>query len=100
MNDKPKTGEQPGAVQEQQEKALDHALLSLQKYGVAREIQASGAAARFQACDVTELSQLEDCVAAAVSEFGGLDIMMNNAVWSAGGLPGLLWRTLIVDLRH
>ncbi len=52
---------------------------------LAQEIAKAGGRARFIACDVGELSQLEDCVAATVREFGGLDIMMNNAVWSSGG---------------
>ena len=48
-------------------------------------IASAGGAARFQRCDVAELAQLEECVAVAVRELGGLDIMMNNAVWSTGG---------------
>lgn len=45
----------------------------------------AGAAARFVHCDVGELSQVEAAVAFAVAEFGGLDIMHNNALWSGGG---------------
>ena len=49
------------------------------------EIGRTGASARFQHCDVGELSHLEDCVATATREMGGLDYVMNNAVWSTGG---------------
>lgn len=50
-----------------------------------RSIEVDGGTARFRHCDVAELAQLEGCVAFAVGELGGLDIMMNNAVWSTGG---------------
>ncbi|MBW2244206.1 MAG: SDR family oxidoreductase [Deltaproteobacteria bacterium] len=52
---------------------------------VAREIKAAGGRAQFLSCDVGELAQIEACVAATVREFGGLDIMMNNAIWTSGG---------------
>jgi meso-butanediol dehydrogenase/(S,S)-butanediol dehydrogenase/diacetyl reductase len=52
---------------------------------VAREIRDAGGDARFRHCDVGELAELEGCVAYAVRELGGLDYMMNNAVWSTGG---------------
>jgi meso-butanediol dehydrogenase/(S,S)-butanediol dehydrogenase/diacetyl reductase len=52
---------------------------------LARELAADGRRARFRHCDVGELAALEDCVAFAVRELGGLDFMMNNAVWSTGG---------------
>lgn len=52
---------------------------------LASEIRAAGGSARFRHCDVGELAELEACVAFAVSELGGLDFMMNNAVWSTGG---------------
>jgi meso-butanediol dehydrogenase/(S,S)-butanediol dehydrogenase/diacetyl reductase len=52
---------------------------------IADELVARGASAAFQACDVGELSQLERTVAFARSEFGGLDVIHNNAVWSSGG---------------
>ena len=52
---------------------------------VVREIASSGGRASFRRCDVGELAQLEVCVGHAVAEFGGLDFMMNNAVWSTGG---------------
>lgn len=38
-----------------------------------------GGAARFQRCDVTRGSDIEGAVAAAVSSFGRLDVMVNNA---------------------
>jgi meso-butanediol dehydrogenase/(S,S)-butanediol dehydrogenase/diacetyl reductase len=49
------------------------------------EISRSGGTARFCRCDVGELANLESAVAYATAEFGGLDIMMNNAVYSGGG---------------
>ena len=52
---------------------------------VAREIRDAGGTARFRHCDVGELAELEGCVDFAVRELGGLDFMMNNAVWSTGG---------------
>ncbi len=52
---------------------------------VAKELAEQGAKALFQPCDVGELAQLEACVAATVREYGGLDLVMNNAVWSSGG---------------
>lgn len=44
-----------------------------------------GDAARFVPCDVGDLAQVEAAIAFAVSEFGGLDIVHNNALWSGGG---------------
>jgi NAD(P)-dependent dehydrogenase (short-subunit alcohol dehydrogenase family) len=46
---------------------------------------AADAGGVFQHCDVGSLSDLEAAVAAAVSRFGGLDVLSQNAVWSAGG---------------
>jgi len=44
-----------------------------------------GGAACFFHCDVGELAQVEATVTFAVAEFGGLDIIHNNALWSGGG---------------
>jgi NAD(P)-dependent dehydrogenase (short-subunit alcohol dehydrogenase family) len=52
---------------------------------VAREIVARGGAALHQHCDVSELAQVEAAVSRARAEFGGLDVMFNNAAWSGGG---------------
>jgi meso-butanediol dehydrogenase/(S,S)-butanediol dehydrogenase/diacetyl reductase len=52
---------------------------------LARELAAGGARAHHRHCDVGELAALEDCVAFATRELGGLDFMMNNAVWTTGG---------------
>jgi len=49
------------------------------------EIQANGAQALFVRCDVAELAQVETAVQQAVKNFGGLDIIHNNAAWSSGG---------------
>ncbi len=50
-----------------------------------RELNGQGATAHHLHCDVGELADLEACVAFAQGECGGLDIMMNNAFWAAGG---------------
>ena len=50
-----------------------------------KEVVEAGGRALFQHCDVAELAQVEAVVATAVKEFGGLDIMHNNAAWSGGG---------------
>ena len=52
---------------------------------VTKRLGEQGAKAHFEHCDVGELEQLEACVAFAQSECGGLDFMMNNALWSSGG---------------
>jgi meso-butanediol dehydrogenase/(S,S)-butanediol dehydrogenase/diacetyl reductase len=52
---------------------------------LSREISRAGGTARHAHCDVGELAHLESVVAYAAAEFGGLDIMMNNAVYSGGG---------------
>jgi len=49
------------------------------------EIQENGARALFVRCDVAELAQVEAAVQKAVENFGGLDIIHNNAAWSSGG---------------
>jgi meso-butanediol dehydrogenase/(S,S)-butanediol dehydrogenase/diacetyl reductase len=52
---------------------------------VVQEIERAGGTARYRRCDVGELANLEAVVDFAVREFGGLDVMMNNAVYSGGG---------------
>jgi meso-butanediol dehydrogenase/(S,S)-butanediol dehydrogenase/diacetyl reductase len=49
------------------------------------EIQAAGGRAAFVHCDVSDLSQVQAAVDFAGREFGGLDVMHNNAAWSGGG---------------
>jgi NAD(P)-dependent dehydrogenase (short-subunit alcohol dehydrogenase family) len=51
-----------------------------------------GSAARFVAADVTDLSQVAALVDTAVGEFGGLDIMVNNA-----GVSGTMHRRFLED---
>ncbi|NRP20143.1 putative oxidoreductase [Ensifer adhaerens] len=46
---------------------------------LAGEIRAAGGTASFQALDVTDLSDMQAFVAHAVSEFGRLDVIVNNA---------------------
>jgi meso-butanediol dehydrogenase/(S,S)-butanediol dehydrogenase/diacetyl reductase len=52
---------------------------------LAKEIEQAGGRARHRHCDVGNLAELEASVAFACRELGGLDIMMNNAVYSGGG---------------
>jgi 3-oxoacyl-[acyl-carrier protein] reductase len=47
---------------------------------VVKEITADGGQAVWARCDVTIRSEVENAVAVAVSEFGGLDAMIHNAV--------------------
>jgi meso-butanediol dehydrogenase/(S,S)-butanediol dehydrogenase/diacetyl reductase len=51
---------------------------------VAEAVRAGGRAA-FRRCDVGVLSDVESVVMFAVEQFGGLDIMHNNAAWTGGG---------------
>ena len=46
---------------------------------LAGEIRAAGGTASLRALDVTNLSDVQDFVAQAVSEFGRLDVIVNNA---------------------
>jgi NAD(P)-dependent dehydrogenase (short-subunit alcohol dehydrogenase family) len=52
-------------------------------YQAAREIVAQGGQASFMACDVGDRRQIEAVVARTVAQFGGVDILVNNAM----GLP-------------
>jgi meso-butanediol dehydrogenase/(S,S)-butanediol dehydrogenase/diacetyl reductase len=55
---------------------------------VAAEVGAAGGTAAFRHTDVTSLPDLEAAVALAVSRFGGLDVIHNNAASSGGGYVG------------
>ena len=59
---------------------------------VAESIGAAGHEALFVRCDVTETADVEAAVAAAVERFGGLDVMVHNAV-SPPGPPAPLQLT-------
>src|SRR4029079_11155054 len=50
----------------------------------ADEVRARGAAALAVECDVTDIADVRRCVAAAVDEFGTLDILVNNAMADPG----------------
>jgi meso-butanediol dehydrogenase/(S,S)-butanediol dehydrogenase/diacetyl reductase len=52
---------------------------------VEKELTERGARAVFQRCDVAELAQVEAAVALAVSRFGSIDVLFNNAATSTGG---------------
>ena len=47
--------------------------------GVAREIEAGGGKALAVTCDVTERKSVESALSAAVKQFGGLHLVVNNA---------------------
>jgi len=55
---------------------------------VAEEVQQAGGRALPIQCDIREEQQVLDAVAATVAEFGGLDILINNAsaIWLRGTL--------------
>ena len=55
----------------------------------AESIRAAGHEAVFARCDVTEAADVEAAVAGAVERFGGLDIMVHNAVAHAGRPGGV-----------
>ena len=46
---------------------------------VVDEIKAAGGQASYRTVDVTDLQSVKDLVAAAQAEFGGLDVIYNNA---------------------
>jgi NAD(P)-dependent dehydrogenase (short-subunit alcohol dehydrogenase family) len=56
---------------------------------VAREIESSGGQALFVACDVTRAEDCRRAVDAAVTAFGGVDILFNNAGTGIGVGPFL-----------
>ena len=52
---------------------------------VAAEIAKAGGRAVFIHTDVASTTGVERMIGAAVDEFGGLDILVNDAIWSKGG---------------
>jgi len=52
---------------------------------VTAEIASRGGVAAHRHCDVSELAQVEAVVRFACTEYGGLDVIFNNAAWSGGG---------------
>jgi NAD(P)-dependent dehydrogenase (short-subunit alcohol dehydrogenase family) len=58
---------------------------------VVREMAATGGRALFVSCDVTQEAHCQRAVQLAVQEFGGLDILFNNA--------GIIRRTTVLDIR-
>jgi NAD(P)-dependent dehydrogenase (short-subunit alcohol dehydrogenase family) len=73
--------------------------------GLAEEIRSLGRRALRLQMDVSELDQVEAAVAATVEEFGGLDLLVNNAGGGAPDAPveevslAAFQRTLDVNLR-
>ncbi len=70
---------------------------------VVAKLEADGAKAVFQHCDVSQLQDIEATVELAVKTYGGLDVMYNNAAWSGGGYvaqiePEVWTRSLAVML--
>ena len=51
---------------------------------VAASIRSAGRQASFARCDVTSRADIDDAVAQAMSEYGGLDVIVHNAVSPAG----------------
>ena len=49
-----------------------------------------GDAAAYQRCDVSEEAQIQAAIDLALSRFGGLDVMFNNAGMSCGAYPDFL----------
>jgi 3-oxoacyl-[acyl-carrier protein] reductase len=56
---------------------------------VAADIVAAGGQAIFVAADVTQSDQVQALVQAAVTQFGRLDVMVNNAGWTHRNRPAL-----------
>ena len=56
---------------------------------VVADIRAAGGQAVFVAADVTQTAQVKALVQAAVSQFGRLDVMVNNAGWTHRNRPAL-----------
>ncbi len=56
---------------------------------VAASIRDAGGQAAFFAADVTRSDEVRSLVAAAVRQFGGLDVMVNNAGWTHRNQPAL-----------
>lgn len=64
---------------------------------VAADIRNAGGQALAIACDVNDLSALEQIVAQTVSHFGRLDILVNNA---GGAMPNSVERTSVDDFNN
>jgi 3-oxoacyl-[acyl-carrier protein] reductase len=56
---------------------------------LAARIEADGGRARFHRCDVAAAADVQGLVQAAVTGYGGLDVMVNNAGYSHRSMP--LW---------
>ncbi|MDT3446057.1 MULTISPECIES: SDR family NAD(P)-dependent oxidoreductase [unclassified Pseudofrankia] len=54
---------------------------------VAKEITERGAQALAYPCDIRDSQQVDACVTAAVERFGGLHILVNNAMAARSGVP-------------
>ncbi len=54
---------------------------------VAAEVEARGAKALAYPCDIRDSAQIDACVAATVEHFGGLAILVNNAMAARVGVP-------------
>lgn len=74
--------------------------------GVSEEIKALGRQSLFIPCDVTDPRQVADMVARVVTEFGRLDIALNNAGGGAWGGPSIgeealgVWKKIVeLDLN-
>ena len=52
---------------------------------LAKDLSAAGLRVAYRHCDVTSLAELEGLVGYAASQYGGLDVMHNNAAWTGGG---------------
>lgn len=65
----------------------------------ARRVEAAGGKARVLACDVTQLEAVEALAEVAFSEFGGVDLLVNNAGVACGGTVGEMplaeWRRVL-----
>lgn len=61
---------------------------------VVAELVSTGAKAVFVRCEISDEAQVQDVVSTAVSTFGGLDIVFNNA---GIGLPGLSHEVALAD---
>jgi NAD(P)-dependent dehydrogenase (short-subunit alcohol dehydrogenase family) len=54
---------------------------------VAAEVEERGAAALAYPCDIRDTAQVKACVDTTVARFGGLNILVNNAMASRVGVP-------------
>jgi NAD(P)-dependent dehydrogenase (short-subunit alcohol dehydrogenase family) len=54
---------------------------------LARELEASGRRCLWQCCDITDGEECRKLVARSEGDLGGLDVLVNNAVWPHGEGP-------------